>query len=1673
MSEPGFDKNGFPLNVPAAKREIFRICGRRGHITAQHEEQIRMTDEDLQEDYRQKASELREVYARYTKTVAEQLYSSRFRLIYELLQNGDDARYAENAKPTVTFRIKPTELTVETNEMGFSLRDVEAICATGKSSKIGNSDTTGEKGLGFKSVFGIADYVHIQSGLWSFRFEHKRGEDGVGMVTPIWTEVVPSLPAFGTKCTLRYADTRDSFYRRLISEFERLPKTTIFALRQVTRMVVVVECANGRSNQITFTKDGNLSSEQMQISTLVTGQFGDHGSEMTRLRLFKHTIIDLPSEEKQRTDATSDVTVAFEVTSSGTPLIPSRGQHIFAYLPVQRVPQLPFLIHANFVLAANREAVPDTDWNQALRRGVVTAFVDWVVGIVTHGDALEYTWMRYLPVKDSMEGFWGDLYDDIRDELLSKAILRSRRGRLHNLADLRILPHWFFYESSPLLPDTEADIYLSDGYGPDDVKTLKNIGLKPITSPEILTRMKLGISADASTPIHDRPLDDPWHTAFTALVQRLLQNGLVKREIQNLDIIPLSNNSWASISSLYWDPVYLPYVIDEDAVRIEVPDGLGLRKLHPMAVKDGERAGFYMSLGIASCPQNTVTLRILQAHKFGGRRGDILTYLSDLEILFWFGQPPPRLSIRHEDLWLVSNQNMQLQGCSLFFPSENEYHSEKLLAATPKEDFSDYGILDSRYMESQVRNHNRHDLNWLSWLQKCGVSYFPPLTKVRSRFYELNPLMVLIARDNSKSFVANLREHWSDYRVGASRITNDLKTISVPCRNESHKQLGETILPVRQLVEKSKELKMEEVLPFLELPPKSDIQQPDTWFFLKDFGVICELNASFFLMAIRLLSASTQTQLILVCTSIYAGIAQTANLGNTAAVQQMFSDQPLIRTHTPAEAWRRSTDCIWDGPTFLRAKNVLRPVYEADPNASHFFKIILSMRDVEYRDLIDELNMFVSGKNEASSSFEDELHGIYKLLAEMTSSESTIEAVRQEFNARGLIFVRQSWLKPSECLWNCTIAISGRVPLDQVYPKLKNFFVDKMQVMTMNINVLVQELAKTTKKTAPDFDEIKRIILAIGQLLAADPDVKIKDEFLTALKKKAFLPVYCPDGMRLFSIHQHFFINDHKRYGENFRHKARIVDFCHEEMTSLHPFFELLGIRHRYLSNQVRPVTTCHKPTESIALGRHIRDRAYGLSCCANAFNSPRYYNRNTATHQLLLNTDVYVCEEMWTDLTVRQEDQEISVRSDRAVVKVDNEVDGRLALYVPSDHDGLYSCFHTELPGELARLFAIQDRAALKVIYRILNDKDLDTTMKDEDLSYYEWFDRPESSQPSSPLNCPNGTEHSTLDLTSIRPTNPDEALLVVLADQSDNALYPHDQNTNYVPAPVSINYAAQDSAWEQVARNEQYKKLLREVVRQARRGPYSPRRGSLSLYEIDQALDELDNPVDYASFSRTFGGAGNGNFEHNARIGAAGELFVFELLKSFRVSDFSIDNWQSSIRHYVRELPEYANEPTWRGREISDIMYEGNCPRLMDILRQHTTFAYPPWLEAGVTTPAAVRYHIEVKTTSGPCSTPFFMSGNQYRLMRDKACDPQSPTAPTDIFVIMRVFNLFSSNIGLQVYINPWHLKDVALDFVADPWKVVPCEVYHSVREFQPSVKSIECDYQLTAHPRLTSEV
>jgi hypothetical protein len=57
--------------------------------------------------------------------------------------------------------------------------------AIGQSSKVGAQGYTGEKGIGFKSVFMAAWRVHIQSNAFSFIFMHRKGDSGIGTVSPV------------------------------------------------------------------------------------------------------------------------------------------------------------------------------------------------------------------------------------------------------------------------------------------------------------------------------------------------------------------------------------------------------------------------------------------------------------------------------------------------------------------------------------------------------------------------------------------------------------------------------------------------------------------------------------------------------------------------------------------------------------------------------------------------------------------------------------------------------------------------------------------------------------------------------------------------------------------------------------------------------------------------------------------------------------------------------------------------------------------------------------------------------------------------------------------------------------------------------------------------------------------------------------------------------------------------------------------------------------------------------------------------------------------------------------------------------------------------------------------------------------------------------------------------
>ena len=88
----------------------------------------------------------------------------------------------------MSFEVNPRKIIIESNQDGFIERDVSGICQVGNSWKRGMPGYVGDKGIGFKSVFGVASRVDIQSNAFSFFLEYNGGDttdDKLGIITPI------------------------------------------------------------------------------------------------------------------------------------------------------------------------------------------------------------------------------------------------------------------------------------------------------------------------------------------------------------------------------------------------------------------------------------------------------------------------------------------------------------------------------------------------------------------------------------------------------------------------------------------------------------------------------------------------------------------------------------------------------------------------------------------------------------------------------------------------------------------------------------------------------------------------------------------------------------------------------------------------------------------------------------------------------------------------------------------------------------------------------------------------------------------------------------------------------------------------------------------------------------------------------------------------------------------------------------------------------------------------------------------------------------------------------------------------------------------------------------------------------------------------------------------------
>lgn len=281
---------------------------------------------------------------------------------------------------------------------------------------------------------------------------------------------------------------------------------------------------------------------------------------------------------------------------------------------------------------ANREDIVTSSLrNQDLCRQLGGAFITGVKQMCKHPQ-LRFKWMRYLP---SLTGpllddpFWGILIETLRNQLADASIMvpRAAPSQLRPMGQLRRHGSLDQY-GNPLFNDLQQPdaVYLSQNYDVTDLATLRGFGLKGIHFGQILSRVEADLRSSSSR-MRSPETDNDWHSRAANVLLYPFKNSSANWSIPNvkaLTLLPLCNGQWVKTGD---NTVYFSATID----GIEIPRGLGLWLVDPVAASQPCRKELFLALGAEVASSETIRSLIFN-HIVTGPQGD--SFFKDTSIVF-------------------------------------------------------------------------------------------------------------------------------------------------------------------------------------------------------------------------------------------------------------------------------------------------------------------------------------------------------------------------------------------------------------------------------------------------------------------------------------------------------------------------------------------------------------------------------------------------------------------------------------------------------------------------------------------------------------------------------------------------------------------------------------------------------------------------------------------------------------------------------------------------------------------------------------------------------------------------------------------------------------------------------------------------------------------------------
>lgn len=688
-------------------------------------------------------------------TITYQINKKPETFIYELLQNADDNAVKD---VNVTFYITEKYLLVFHNGEPFKFNNVFAICSVNAEDKSDDIDKIGFKGIGFKSVFKDNDWVFINSGEYSFRFDQsKYSVEKPWQLMPIWTPIDEELEislrnnerflSENVSIALRPKDNDAKLLSMYSKTLELFNDDRILLFLKKVRQVHVSlqnkEKIHCRKNNAIWGKREYTITVNSEIKTWLNEQIRNNNQEVP----IKYQDLD-----KFR------ITYAYKADNNK--VIPLVDSTLFNYLPLSISLGFPFLVNSDFIPDGDREELYLNAWNEYLMIEIGRNLPIFISDIVRQ----KIDSFHLLPESaknNFLNSKWNQLYEWFLQGYVESlngdqpiAFIPTKHGPLESLANILIdetgLAELLGDEFSQLTGISEKLIDSNVGEGVEKIKDL-------IKQNEIgVLYDKDRLKDDIQTKLQDWLKKPSNNFKF---IEHLYSNDSLKGLLKSEEIVLSSNGELCLAFNLFTEVpkeiiFLLPKQVDNEVLNLinDKEIKLEFKKFDPIqyfldSILDKVetlKKGF----------ENEINIVLFWQFIFNNwaelEREDILDCLKNIEIL-----------CKSESANLLSKCVISKSYLS------KEYNLSNEIESTVRSIIQDAHFISEKYILN-----SGDEIKWRKIFNRLGV-----IGDLQKTVDDLLPKLSGIKEENHFIITKQIFKYWKDNKERETRLNKDQLTL--------------------------------------------------------------------------------------------------------------------------------------------------------------------------------------------------------------------------------------------------------------------------------------------------------------------------------------------------------------------------------------------------------------------------------------------------------------------------------------------------------------------------------------------------------------------------------------------------------------------------------------------------------------------------------------------------------------------------------------------------------------------------------------------------------------------------------------------------------------------------------------------------------------------------------